>query len=296
MIKKIIAWTIRATLRPVLSPNLPVALQRLGSDAASVTVLGPRDYQTKRDMMAGVPVTHIYPASAKNGRGLIYLHGGGYVVGSAKSHTKLAAHIGQAAQSQVWLPEYRLAPEHCCPAAINDVMDVYKSLLAEGQDPTQLIIAGDSAGGGLTLSAAIAIRDAGLPLPAALVLLSPWVDLSLSGESIHTRASHDAMLSPSWIRWCAQQYCGNRPVTDPSCSPLYADLSGLPPLLVHVGTEEILLSDAERITAQAQQAGVSVLLEIFKGVGHVFQFHAGILEESDRSIQEIGKFINNHLK
>lgn len=296
MIKKLLSWTIRSTLRPTLSVNMPVTLQRLGADVASIIVRSPKGFTTKREIISAVPTIHIYPTSAKAGRSLIYLHGGGYVVGSAQSHTKLAAHIGQAAQAQVCLVEYRLAPRHRCPDAINDVLGVYEALLTAGQDPAQLVIAGDSAGGGLTLATAIAIRDAGLRLPAALVLLSPWVDLSLSGETITTCAARDAMLNPEWIRWCAQKYCGDKPLTDPTCSPLYADLSGLPPVLIHVGTEEILLSDSTRIATQAQLAGVHTELKVFADVGHVFQFHAGLLKESDESIQDVGKFINNHLK
>lgn len=296
MIKKMLSWTIRGTLRPALSANMPVSLQRLGADAASVIVRGPKGFRTKHEVISAVHVTHIYPTTAKAGRIILYLHGGGYVVGSAQSHTKLAAQIGHAAQSNVCLVEYHLAPKHRCPRAIEDVLGVYEALLAAGQDPAQVVIAGDSAGGGLTLTAAIAIRDAGLPLPAALVLFSPWVDLSLSGETIIANASRDAMLKPEWIRWCAQQYAGAKSLTDPACSPLYADLTGLPPMLIHVGTEEILLSDAQRMTEKAHQAGITAELKVFDGVGHVFQFHAGFLKESDQSIQEVGNFINNHLK
>ena len=146
--KQLLAWTIRTTLRPALSPKTPVKLQRFCSDAASAIVLGPRGYQTKKQNIAQVPTVHIQPKTTKSGLGILYLHGGGYVVGSSKSHTKLAAQIGHAAQAQVWLAEYRLAPEHPSPAAIEDSIAVYKALLAQGQDPKKLVIAGDSAGGG----------------------------------------------------------------------------------------------------------------------------------------------------
>lgn len=245
--KQLLAWTIRTTLRPALSPKTPLKLQRFCSDAASAIVLGPRGYKTKKQTIAQVPTVHIQPKTTQSGLGILYLHGGGYVVGSSKSHTKLAAQIGHAAQTQVWLPEYRLAPEHTNPAAIEDVIAVYKALLAQGQNPNKFVIAGDSAGGGLSLSTAIAIRDSDLPLPAALVLLSPWVDLSLSGSTMKTHAAQDAMLSEDWLAWCAKNYCGQKSVTDPICSPLYADLTGLPPVLIHVGTEEVLLDDAKRL-------------------------------------------------
>ncbi|VAX45348.1 Putative acetyl-hydrolase LipR precursor [Acinetobacter calcoaceticus] len=292
--KQLLAWTIRTTLRPALSPKIPVKLQRFCSDAASAIVRGPRGYKTQKQSIAQVPTLHILPKSTKNGLGILYLHGGGYVVGSSKSHSKLAAQIGHVAQAQVWLPEYRLAPEHASPAAIEDVIAVYKALLAQGQDPKKLVIAGDSAGGGLSLSTAIAIRDSGLPLPAALVLLSPWVDLSLSGKTMKTHAAQDAMLSEGWLSWCAKNYCGQKPTTDPICSPLYADLTGLPPVLIHVGTEEVLLDDAKRLAEQTGKYGIPMSFKVYDQVGHVFQFHAGILKESDDSIEHIGQFIHKY--
>lgn len=294
--KQLLAWTIRTTLRPALSPKTPIKLQRFCSDVASAIVLGPHGYKTKKQIIAQVPTVHIQPKTTQSGRGIFYLHGGGYVVGSSKSHTKLAAQIGHAAQAQIWLPEYRLAPEHTSPAAIKDAVAVYKALLAQGQDPKKLVIAGDSAGGGLSLSTAIAIREAGLPLPAALVLLSPWVDLSLSGSTIKTHAAQDAMLSKDWLAWCANNYCGQKSVTDPTCSPLYADLTGLPPILIHVGTEEVLLDDAKRLAEQAKKYDISTNLRVYDKVGHVFQFHAGILKESDDSIERIGQFIDKHMQ
>ncbi len=294
--KQLLAWTIRTTLRPALSPKTPVKLQRFCSDAASAIVLGPHGYQTKKQNIAQVPTVHIQPKTTKSGLGILYLHGGGYVVGSSKSHTKLAAQIGQAAQAQVWLAEYRLAPEHPSPAAIEDSIAVYKALLAQGQDPKKLVIAGDSAGGGLSLSTVIALRNAGLPLPAALVLLSPWVDLSLSGNTIKTHAAQDAMLSEDWLVWCAKNYCDPKSATDPTCSPLYADLTGLPPVLIHVGTEEVLLDDAKRLAEQAEKCGIPTTFKIYDKVGHVFQFHAGILKESNDSIKRIGQFIDKHMQ
>ncbi|MCU7696869.1 alpha/beta hydrolase [Acinetobacter sp. AYS6] len=292
--KQLLAWTIRTTLRPALSPKMPLKLQRFCSDAASAIVLGPRGYKTKKQTIDQVPTVHIQPKITQSELGILYLHGGGYVVGSSKSHTKLAAQIGHTAQAQVWLPEYRLAPEHASPAAIEDVIAVYKALLAQGQDPNKLVIAGDSAGGGLSLSTAIAIRNAGLPLPAALVLLSPWVDLSLSGSTMKTHTAQDAMLSEDWLTWCAKNYCGQKPTIDPSCSPLYANLTGLPPVLIHVGTEEVLLDDAKRLAEQTEKYGIPTNLKVYDQVGHVFQFHAGILKESDDSIERIGQFIDKH--
>lgn len=293
--KQVLAWTISHTLRPALSPKVPLKIQRLCSDLASTILIGPSGYKTQKQMIGQIPTLEIRPKTTLEGYGVLYLHGGGYVVGSAKSHAKLAAHLGHAIQAKVWLPEYRLAPEHPSPAAMEDALFVYKTLLANGQDPNKLIIAGDSAGGGLSLLTTIAIREAGLPQPAALVLLSPWVDLSLSGESLKTHIARDAMLSPEWLQWCAKNYSGKQQVTSPSCSPLYADLSGLAPTLIHVGTEELLLDDAKRIAQKLEKDGVTVQSKVYNGVGHVFQFHTGILKEADQSIREIADFAHRHL-
>ncbi|WP_333663034.1 alpha/beta hydrolase [Acinetobacter sp.] len=293
--KQVLAWTISHTLRPALSPKVPLKIQRLCSDLASTILMGPSGYKTQKQMIGQILTLEIQPKTTLEGYGVLYLHGGGYVVGSAKSHAKLAAHLGHAIQVKVWLPEYRLAPEHPSPAAMEDALFVYKTLLANGQDSNKLIIAGDSAGGGLSLLTAIAIREAGLPQPAALVLLSPWVDLSLSGESLKTHIARDAMLTPEWLQWCAQNYSGKQQATSPSCSPLYADLSGLAPTLIHVGTEELLLDDAKRIAQKLEKDGVTIQSKVYNGVGHVFQFHAGILKEANQSIREIADFAHRHL-
>ena len=279
-----------------MSSGVPLWLQRLWSRLVSVTLIGPRRTERTRELIAGINTLKIAPSNMLAGRGVLFLHGGGYVSCDATSHSKLAAWIGHASDAKVWLPEYRLAPEHPYPSAIHDALAVYETLLDAGQDPAQLVIAGDSAGGGLALATAVAIRDSSLPLPAALVLYSPWVDLSLSGNSFKTHVARDAMLQPSWIRWCAEQYRGDSPANDPGCSPLFADLSRLPPVLVHAGTEEILLSDSTRLVEQLKSAGVEVEFKCFEGVGHVFQFHTVVLKEADESIRNTGAFINRQLR
>jgi len=289
--KRFLFWLVRLLVQPAMSPGVPAWLQRRWIDTVGLILLGPRRYKAQRQAIAGVAATRIVPAKVDPGRGVLYLHGGGYVVGSAHSHTKLAAWLGQAAKAQVWLPEYRLAPEHASPVALKDALAVYGALLAAAQDPSRLVIAGDSAGGGLALATAIAIRQAGLPPPAALILLSPWTDLSLSGETIRTHATRDAMLKPAWLRWCADAYRGAARADDPGCSPLFADLRGLPPVLIHVGSEEILLSDAERLARRLHATGGTVELRRYDGVGHVFQLHAGVLHEADDSIRAAGQFI-----
>jgi acetyl esterase/lipase len=164
-------------------------------------------------------------------------------------------------------------------------------LLAQGHAAHDIVIAGDSAGGGLTLATAVAIRDRNLPQPAALVLISPWVDLSLSGESIMSRAARDPILRPSWLRWSAKAYCGNHSAENPLCSALFANLAGLPPMLIQVGSEEILLDDSLRLEQRAKAAGVEVKLHQYEGMWHDFQAHVGVLRESNETFAEIADFL-----
>jgi acetyl esterase/lipase len=240
--------------------------------------------------MNGVPAIQIIQKPVIAGRVILYLHGGGYVFGGAGSHGNAVAHLGQAAGATVFLPLYRLAPENPYPAALEDAMAAYRWLLEYGISPRRIGVAGDSAGAGLAVATLVAIRDAGLPMPGAAALLSPLVDLTMSGDSMISRAKHDAMLSPAYIRFCAQAYCAGRPGDHPGCSPLFANLRGLPPLLIQTGSEEILYSDSERLAERARLAQVDVTFVCYQGLGHVFQLFVGWLRESDTAIAEIGTF------
>lgn len=295
IMRYLLFWLVRLGLRPMLSPRVPARLQRIWIDLTGYILRAPKGLKLQRRPVAEVPTVLVDQACIEPGRAVLYLHGGGYVVGSAKSHARMAGWLGRALRARVWLPEYRCAPEHACPAALQDALAVYRELTGAGQDASGLILAGDSAGGGLALATAVAIRDAGLPLPAALLLFSPWVDLSLSGNSLQVNAARDAMLSASWLRWCAHRYRGAAPATDSRCSPLFADLAGLPPLLIHVGSEEILRDDGERLAQNARAAGVDVSLQCYRGVGHVFQCFAGMLPEADDSIRAAGEFARQKL-
>lgn len=246
--------------------------------------------------MDSVPGHKLSPSNAQIGRAILYLHGGAYVIGDMASHGKLAAQIGHAAKTEVFFADYRLAPEHPFPAALDDALAAYRWLLQQNYTPAHIAIAGDSAGGGLALATAMSLRDAKLPLPAALVLLSPFTDLTLSGESHPSRKQRDPMLRASWLTACARHYAGNRPLNDPLLSPVFGDLSGLPPMLIQVGTEEILLSDSEQLANRAERAGTRAQLSRYDGLWHDFQAHAGMLPESDRALAEIGTFLNAHLK
>jgi acetyl esterase/lipase len=273
---------------------MPLALQRQGTKSAGLLSRRAAGVASERIDMAGVPALRQQaPASQAQG-GLLLLHGGGFVLGGAASHGGLAAHLAEATATVAYLPDYRLAPEHPYPAALDDAVAAYRWLLQK-HAPGRLLLAGDSAGGNLALATAIAIRDAGLPPPAAMVLLSPWLDLSLSGDSIREQAEHDPVLRPSWISLCARHYAGSLALDDPRVSPLFADLRGLPPLLIHVGGDEILLSDAQRLQQHAAAAGVDAELHCFEGLWHDFQLHAGLLAEADASLAEIGAFARRHL-
>lgn len=296
MMKSAWYWTIRLTIKPVLSDRAPVALQRIWGGMTGHLLRGPKGVSYRMTRLGTVPAMAATPRNSQSGRGVLYLHGGAYVMGGPGSHRKLAAAIGEAAAARVWLPDYRLAPEHPQPAALNDALEAYTTLLEQGQDPAQLSIVGDSAGAGLTLALAMAIRDAGLPLPASLVLLSPWVDLGLSGDTLASHERRDPMLSTGWLRWAGEAYRGQLAKTDPACSPLFGDLSGLPPMLIQVGSEEILLSDSRRLHQRSRDAGVACDYKEYESLWHVFQLHYGWLPEADGAITEVGEFIRRQEK
>jgi acetyl esterase/lipase len=226
---------------------------------------------------------------------LLFLHGGGYNAGSCITHRALAAQLARAARVRVLLIDYRLAPEHPCPAAIEDAARAYRWLLAQGIAPQQVAIGGDSAGGGLALAALIELRDNGVQLPAAAFLLSPWLDMALSGESMQTRAQIDPLSSYEGLHAAAQLYLAGRDPRDPQASPLYADQRGLPPLLIHVGDHEVLLSDATRLAERAQAAGVQAQLEIWDEMWHVWHAWAADLPEARDAIVRIGAFIRQQI-
>ncbi len=194
---------------------------------------------------------------------IYYLHGGGYVIGSINTHRALIARLSAASGARAFAINYRLAPEHPFPAAVEDAVSAYRWLLEQGVDPATIVIAGDSAGGGLTVATLVALRDAGVPLPAAAVCLSPWTDMEGIGESAKTRKAADPMIDPEGGLAQAQLYLGGADPRTPLAAPLYADLRGLPPMLIHVGDAEVLLDDSTRLAERAKAAGVDVTLEVW---------------------------------
>ncbi len=222
---------------------------------------------------------------------LLFLHGGGYELGSLRSDGELAARLGRASGMRVLFPEYRLAPEHPFPAAIDDVLAAWRWLRTD-QDLSarSIAVAGDSAGGGLTVALLVATRAAGEALPAAAALMSPTVDLTSSGASMTERADQDPISTPALLRQFASDYLAGTDPKTPLASPLFASLSGLPPLLVQVGTADLLLSDSERLARAAVEAGVDVTLEIGEGLPHVYPIMLGT-PEAAQATEQIGKFL-----
>jgi monoterpene epsilon-lactone hydrolase len=244
----------------------------------------------------GVRAEWIVPPGAVAERVLLYLHGGGYVLCSVSTHRDLISRIARAAGMRALGVDYRLAPEHPFPAAVEDATTAYRWLVSHGTAPGHIAIAGDSAGGGLTLATLVALRDAGDPLPATGVCLSPWVDLEGSGPSNTTKAEADPFVRKEMIQFMAEQYLGGRDPRTPLAAPLYADLHGLPPLLIQVGTAEILLDDATRAADRAKAAGVEVSLEVWDDMIHVWQLFAPLLPEGQQAIERIGAFIRQHMR
>ena len=245
----------------------------------------------------GVAAEWVRGSGARPDCRLLYLHGGGYVAGGLESHRPLTALISEASRSSLLLLEYRLAPEHPFPAALEDTLSAYRWLRENGPDgkmeSARSFIAGDSAGGGLALATMMALRDAGDALPDAAVTLSAWTDLALSGDSLKSRAPVDPILNPAMMQILASTYLSGSDVRTPYASPLYGDMVGLPPLLLQVGDSEILLDDSTRLAEKAKSAGVQVSLEIWPEMFHVWQGLAPLFPEGQQAIDRIGEFIKS---
>lgn len=265
--------------------------QRAQYDKAERFFKLPPDVVVEPVQVGRLPAEWLRPAGARADATVLYLHGGGYAIGSAKSHRHLAVAIAKAAGTRALLVDYRRAPEQPFPAAVEDAVASYRWLLATGQAAQRVVAAGDSAGGGLTVAMLLALRDAGTALPAAGVCISPWVDLTCSGLSYQTKAASDPMVTREGVARMAAWYLAGADPKTPLASPLYADLRGLPPLLVHVGSEEVLLDDARQLAAQARAAGVEATLEIWPEMVHVWHWFLGMLDEAQRAVDRIGEFV-----
>lgn len=279
--------------KPGVEPSidqLRKGLERMTSLAAL-----PSDLACQRLWAHGVPVEWIETPQSTPGRVILYLHGGGYVMGSVDTHKDLMARLARSAGARVLGVDYRLAPEHPFPAALDDARQAYRWLLEQGIDPRDIVIAGDSAGGGLTVATLVSLRDLGAPLPAAAACLSPWVDLEGTGESMTARAHLDPMIRVEPLRRLGKLYLAGTPARHPLAAPMYADLKGLPPMLIQVGTAETLHDDAARLAERARRAGVEVILEPWDEMIHVWHAFASILPEGQKALDRIGAFVREKL-
>lgn len=251
----------------------------------------PKSTTAVRVEAGGVSAVLVSTPQSLADRCVLYLHGGGYVFGQPSHYRDFIWRIASATAARVLVIDYRLAPEHPFPAALDDAAAAYRWLLQQGTDPRRIAVMGDSAGGGLTLATLLRLRDDGIPLPAAAVALSPWTDLTVSGESIERNAKSESMITPAQARDFAAHYLAGAEARHPHASPLYGDPASLPPVLLLVGSGEILLDDAVRMANRLRACGRRVELEIGPGMPHVWPLYARVLPESRQAITRIGAFV-----
>jgi monoterpene epsilon-lactone hydrolase len=270
-------------------------VERMRAGMEKVAERVARDVTCEPLDAGGVKAEWIVPPNAATDRVIVYLHGGGYVMGSINTHRAMIARIARASQARALALDYRLAPEHPFPAAVEDATAAYRWLLAQGYRPGKIVISGDSAGGGLVLAALVALRDANVPLPACAVPISPWTDMEGTGASMKTNAAKDPMVAPSGSNGglfnMAKAYVGSGDPKNPLASPLHADYRGIPPLLIQVGATETLLDDSTRIAEKAKAAGVKVDLEVWDEMIHVWHVFAKLLPEGQQAIDRIGQYV-----
>lgn len=251
----------------------------------------PRFVKKEEVQYAGMDAAWFLPDGYGTTKTLLYFHGGGYSVGSYNSHRALIARLARAAGYRALAPNYRMAPEYTAPAAVEDAINVYLQAMQDGYE--NIFLMGDSAGGGLALALTLQLKKRKLPMPKGLVLLSPWTDLTMSGDSMKTKAGADSLIDPHLIDVFAQKYIGKMDATDPMISPLFGDFKGFPPTLIHVGGAEVLLDDSTRLAQRMNKAGVTVELEVWEDMMHVWHFMGGIMPEANKAIEKIGAFIRN---
>lgn len=288
-------WLFNALLKSSIRPELAVTDGHLNRSRKSMDRWGEWMPRLRRVMIqpgthAGLYCeTHI-PSGVHSNRIILYFHGGGFAVGSPRSHRHLVSRLAQAAGMKAIAIEYRKAPEHPYPAALDDTTRAYRQLLDQGYRPEHIVLAGDSAGGNLTLTTLLRLRDEGVPLPAAACAISPWCDVTLALPSIVTNAARDLILSPLLLQQFRDLYVNSDQQQAPQVSPLFADLTGLPPLLLQVGSDEVLLDDARQLARRAARAGVPVTLEVWEGMQHVWHYSALFLQDGRRALARIGEF------
>lgn len=243
--------------------------------------------------MGAVAATLVAPECIEAGRTLLYIHGGGYIAGSPAAYHGLAGHFAKLLKAKVYMPDYRLAPEHPFPAAIDDTLASYKWLLEQGHNPKEIMFAGDSAGGAMVVSVMVAARDMGLPLPAAGVAISPWANLEHTGSSMTTREGIDPTVSLAGLNLMAKAFLNGELRNNPVASPVFADVRGLPQILIQIGESEVMLSDAMRLATHLAENRVRVSLEVWPGMFHVWHMFAAILPEGMEALHSAVGFLNS---
>ena len=254
----------------------------------------PEDAVFEQVGVGGVSAEWISTPGVAEDRVVMYLHGGGYMIGSMRTHRSPLSYLSRVSDARVLGLNYRLAPEHPFPAAVEDSVAAYRWLLAEGVSPRRIAIGGDSCGGGLTIATLVALKYFGDPIPAAGISHSGWTDLAHTGDTFETKAEEDPLIDKEMLEGMAAAYLGDRSRTTPLASPYYADLQGLPPLLVQVGTAEVLLDDSLRLADRAKEAGVDVTLEVWDDMPHVWQAFASFLPEAREALDHCGQFVQKH--
>lgn len=293
-VRRLIArFLARRAGRLILSPEIPRQVARARMDKSGDRAPCAPGVGVEQIELAGRPALHFTPETARPGA-ILFFHGGGYSLGSAQSYKPLVSRLSAVLGLEAFSADYRLAPEHVCPAAPEDGEDILHLVRKRVDGP--LIVAGDSAGAGLTLAAVLRHRDAGRAMPQALYLLSPWSDLSMSGQSSASRAHADPMLAPHFLLKGAELYLDGRDPRDPEASPLFADLRGLPPTFIQVGEDEILLDDSTRLHARLEEAGVDAHCEVWRSMFHDFQVFSPLLSEADQALDRAKAWIEPRLR
>ncbi len=287
-------WALRRWIKPSSLRDQTIAEMRARSARVPFPAKLVPGWQIRTVQSGALTGEWIEPAApdhAARTRCILYLHGGGYVAMSARTHRAITSRLATWADASLFALDYRLAPEFPFPAALQDALAAWRALIVAGCNPSRMVVAGDSAGGGLALALLLALREANEALPAAAVLFSPWTDLAATGESIVAKSTEDALIFGPWVAQMAQYYLANTPATDPLASPLYADLTGLPALFVQVSDSEVLLDDSRRLAESANQAGVETTLQIWPGVPHGWQIFASFLPEARDALRAASDFI-----
>jgi monoterpene epsilon-lactone hydrolase len=295
---KALIWALRRWIKPASLRDRDIAEIRALSQRVpfgAKLLLGWRIRTEHGAALNGEWIEPSAPDHAARDRCILYFHGGGYVAMSPRTHRSMTSRLATWSNARLFALDYRLAPEHSFPAALEDALSAYRALIAIGASPSRMIVAGDSAGGGLALALLLALRDAGDPLPAGAVLFSPWTDLAATGESIVTNNAADPLFFGSWVAPAARHYLADTPATNPLASPIYADLTGLPPLFIQAGDSEVLLDDSRRVAEKAKKAGVEVTIQIWRGVPHCWQIFAPVLPEGRDALRAASAFIASRL-